>query len=463
MNWIKTGLSRNKRMMFGMLVFIITIFNGNPLKSQITNSKLSGATNAMSNAYWEYWNPDVRKKIDEDIEKNRKSDAVYKIKNVKVGTEVRVTQISHDFLFGGNIFLFGDLGTPEKNKRYEDTFGRLFNAATVPFYWKTLEPEQGKPRYKAGSSYEYRRPATDPVVEFCESKGINMNGHAIIYGMRRWGHPSWMPEDRKKMEEYFENHIRELAERYKGRIQRWDVVNEPTDQANRGIMPDDYTYKCYLWAMKYFPDSVQLNINDSDMHWDMTLFRRYLEIVRNMIDREIRMDNIGMQMHIFNPEESRKIANGADILTPEKIYERLDLMADAGRPLHVSEVTISAPDNTDEGKTIQAEIAKNLYRLWFSHPKVMGITWWNVVDGGAAPGEPSISGLFDPKLNPKPVYQVLDNLINYEWKTNLTVRTDRNGIIKFRGFKGRYQLEWTDNTGQEQRAEFDLKSDGDGI
>lgn len=250
MNWINTGLSRKKRMMFGMAVLTITIFNGNPLKSQITNSKLSGATNAMSNAYWEYWNPDVQKKIDEDIEKNRKSDAFYKIKNVKAGTEVLVTQISHDFLFDGNIVLFGDLGTPEKNKRYEDTFGRLFNAATVPFYWKTLEPEQGKPRYQAGSSYEYRRPATDPVVEFCESKGINMNGHAIIYGMRRWGHPSWMPEDRKKMEEYFEYHIRELAERYKGRIQRWDVVNEPTDQANRGIMPDDYTYKCYLWAMK---------------------------------------------------------------------------------------------------------------------------------------------------------------------------------------------------------------------
>lgn len=456
MNWINTGLSQTQKMMFGLVLFI-TIFNGNSLKSQTTNSKLSGATNAMSTAYWEYWNPDVQKKIDEDIEKNRKSDAVYKIKNVKVGTEVQVTQISHDFLFGGNIFLFGDLGTPEKNKRYEETFGRLFNAATVPFYWKTLEPEHGKPRYQAGSSYEYRRPATDPVVEFCESKGINMNGHAIIYGMRRWGHPSWMPEDRKMMEKYFENHIRELAERYKGRIQRWDVVNEPTDQANRGIMPDDYTYKCYLWAMKYFPDSVQLNINDSDMHWEMTLFRRYLEIVRNMIDRDIRMDNVGMQMHIFNPEESRKIANGADILTPEKICERLDLMAETGRPLHVSEVTISAPDNTDEGKTIQAEIARNLYRLWFSHPKVMGITWWNVVDGGAAPGEPSISGLFDQDLNPKPVYQVLDNLINHEWKTNLTVRTDRNGIIKFRGFNGKYKITWTDTSKNEHVEYFSVE------
>ncbi len=420
-------------------------------------------SNVMNEGYRKFWNPEIQEKIDQDIKQYRMADAVLQFESIPAGTEVKIEQISHDFLFGGNIFLFGDLGTPEKNKRYEDTFGSLFNAATVPFYWKTLEPEAGKPRFEAGSSYEYRRPATDPVVDFCESKGINMNGHAIIYGMRRWGHPSWMPEDRKKMEEYFENHISELAERYRGRIQRWDVVNEPTDQANRGIMPDDYTFKSYFWAMKYFPDSVQLNINDSDMHWDMTLFRRYLEIVRNMIDRDIRMDNVGMQMHIFNPEESRKIANGADILTPEKICERLNLMAETGAPLHVSEVTISAPDSTDEGKTIQAEIAKNLYRLWFSHPKVMGITWWNVVDGGAAPGEPSISGLFDPDLNPKPVYQVLDNLINHEWKTNITVSTGKDGMVKFRGFRGQYRLSWKDKSGKEQQTEFYLKNDGDGL
>ena len=410
--------------------------------------------NVMSKAYRDIWNEQVQNKIDQDIEKYRKADVVIKLEGLPVGIEVKVEQISHDFLFGGNIFLYGDCGSSENNKRYEDTFGSLFNAATIPFYWKTLEPEEGKPRYEASSPYEYRRPPADPVVEFCESKGIDMNGHAIIYGMRRWGHPEWMPEDRKKMEEYFEKHIRELAERYEGRIQRWDVVNEPTDQANRGIMPDDYTYKSFLWAMKYFPDSVKFNINDSDMKWDMTLYRRYLEIVRNLIDRGIRIDYVGLQMHIFNPEQSREIAKGADILTPEKIYERLNYMSEVEKPLHVSEVTISAPDDTEEGKGIQAEIARNLYRLWFSHPNVMGITWWNVVDGGAAPGEPSISGIYNKEMNPKPVYNALDNLINHEWKTCLTVRTDENGKIKFRGFKGKYKITWTDELNDEHVLYF---------
>jgi GH35 family endo-1,4-beta-xylanase len=449
-----------------LLMFVISLTQLHGQVAETRNhQKVAGPEkgNVMDEGYRKFWNTEVQVKIDDDINRYRMADAVLNLKGTLPGTEVRIEQISHHFLFGGNIFLFGGLGTPEKNKRYEDTFGSLFNAATVPFYWKTLEPEEGKPRFEAGSSYEYRRPATDPVVVFCESKGINMNGHAIIYGMRRWGHPTWMPEDRKKMDEYFENHIRELAERYKGRIQRWDVVNEPTDQANRGIMPDDYTYKSFLWAMNYFPDSVKLNINDSDMHWDMSLFRRYLEIVRNLIERGIRIDHVGMQMHIFNPEESQKIASGADILTPEKIYERLDYMSGADRPLHVSEVTISAPDDTDEGKAIQAEITKNLYRLWFSYPSVMGITWWNVADGGAAPGEPSISGLYNKEMKPKPVYGVLDSLINQEWKTNLTVRTGKKGQLEFRGFKGRYRVSWENGDGEEQVAEFYLKNDGDGM
>lgn len=417
----------------------------------------------LSDAYLKIWNGQVQNSIDKDIEKYRMADAILKLEGIPAGTEVKIEQMSHLFLFGGNIFLFGDLKNPEKNKKYEDTFGTLFNAATIPFYWKTLEPEQGKPRYEAGSSYEYRRPPTDPLVDFCESKGINMNGHAIIYGMRKWGHPTWMPEDRNKMEEYFENHIYKLAERYKGRIQRWDIVNEPTDQANRGIMPDDYTYKSFLWAMKYFPDTVKFNINDSDMNWDMSLYRRYLEIVRNLVDRGAKINNVGLQMHIFNPEESRKIAAGADILTPDKIYERLNYMSGAERPLHVSEVTISAPDDTDEGKAIQAEIAKNLYRLWFSHPNIMGITWWNVVDGGAAPGEPSISGIYDKDLNRKPVYYVLDKLINDEWKTRINLKADSESMVKFIGFKGRYRVSWKDNLGKEKLSEFDLKQNGENI
>lgn len=416
----------------------------------------------VSDAYQALWDDAViQSRIDQGIREHRMAAAVLSLPSVKPGTEITVEQTSHAFLFGGNSFLFGDLKTPENNRRYAETFGTLFNAATVAFYWKTLEKERGKPRFAEGSSYEYRRPATDPVVAYLESRGISMNGHAIIYGMRRWGHPEWMPEDRRAMEPIFEEHVKTLAMRYGARVQRWDVVNESIDQANRGLMPDDYTFKTYRWAGKYFPESVRLGINDCDIHGGPS--RRYVEIVRDLVERGVRVDTVGVQMHIYTPKESQRIADGADLLTPAKNYAVLDFLRDAERPIHISEVTITAPEDTEAGKAVQAILTRNLYRLWFSYPEVMGITWWNMVDGGAAQGEPSFSGLYDTNMMAKPVYHTLDTLINREWKTRLTLRAETGKPVAFRGFKGRYRAKWTDALGAVRSQEFELARDGDVI
>ena len=217
----------------------------NSAQETLQNSAQELPREVMSEKYWSFWNETAQKKIDADIEKNRKADAVLTLENVQPGTEIYVEQKTHDFKFGANMFLFGQLGTDEKNKAYADAFGELFNAGTVAFYWKTLEPTEGKIRFAADSEYSYRRPPTDPVVEYCESRGLDIHGHAMIYGIRRWGHPDWLPTDRKAMEPLFERHIRQIAEHYGSRIHEWDVVNECIDQANRGPMPDDYVYKTF--------------------------------------------------------------------------------------------------------------------------------------------------------------------------------------------------------------------------
>ena len=413
------------------------------------------AQEVMSEGYRRMWNDSVQQAIDQNIEKHRKADAMIVLKNAEAGTEVRVEQVTSDFLFGSNIFLYGQLDTPQKNQRYEDAFGTLFNQATIAFYWKTLEPEKGLLRFTADSPYEDRRPPTDPVVEFCQKKDLYMKGHAIIYGIRRWGHPTWLSEERKEMEREFETHIKTLAKRYGNRIQNWDVVNECYDQANRGIMPDDYTYKSYRWAMKYFPKEVTFNTNECDMHWGSN--KRYVEIVRDLIERGAKIDNCGVQMHIFDPNEAVQIAEGkSDILSPKRLWDTLNCLMETGRPTFISEVTISAPDDTEYGRAVQRELTRDFYRLWFSHPNVRGITWWNLIDGGAAPGEPSFSGLLDKNGNPKPSYEILDKLINHEWKTRLNLKADMDGKISFRGFRGTYRITYMNRKGKKVTMQYKL-------
>ena len=55
---------------------------------------------AMSDKYWEIWNDQVQAKIDADIEKYRKADALFEV-DAPAGTEVKVEQVSSAFFFGG--------------------------------------------------------------------------------------------------------------------------------------------------------------------------------------------------------------------------------------------------------------------------------------------------------------------------------------------------------------------------
>jgi hypothetical protein len=109
-----------------------------------------GAASAetVPEAYRRQWNGKINADIDARIEKYRKADR--QVFGFAPGTRVKVEQISHSFQFGSHIFNLNQLGNDEWNRLYEATFTNLWNAATLPFYWKGMEPEEGRIRYAGG-------------------------------------------------------------------------------------------------------------------------------------------------------------------------------------------------------------------------------------------------------------------------------------------------------------------------
>ena len=480
----------------------------------------------MNAKYWEYWNAEEQARIDADIEKYRKADGELVLENIGRKRDVKIEQVSHEFYFGAHIFNFNQLGKTEYNERYKRSYGELFNSATVPFYWRHLEWERGKPRFETAErdteewwnnckdpqvQWHWRRPSTDQIVDFCEKKGIRMHGHVLVWGTRNHGIPRWwsemltpeefanwkkyfpnqnpvrlkghekhtsewgsmsfeecaaeFPTYLKRLDEAFENRIKQIADRYKGRIDSWDVVNESCedDRTDRiqenwaisksryGIMPGDYPYKALKWAEKHFPSEVKLNIND---------YRRnpsYPKQVNRLLERGCKIDIMGIQMHLMKVQQCQDIANGVKIQTPSQIRQYINWANQTGLPLHMSEITVTSPTQDEKGFMIQAIIAQQLYRMWFSQEKMMGITWWNTVDGCGLKGEPAVSGIFTRDMQEKPAYWALDQLINHEWKTNTTVKADESGKVQFRGFKGKYRITYKDKHGKTQTVEYILK------
>lgn len=396
----------------------------------------------------------MQEKINYGIENNRKGYADICITS-KDGTpvenaEISVKQKSHEFKFGANLFMLDELETKEKNEIYRQRFAELFNMATLPFYWDATEPEKGHTRYKKDSERIYRRPAIDLCMEFCEKNGIEPREHALAY---EHFFPQWLKNASvTEVKLAYENRCREIAELYKDKIHTIEVTNEMFwhDSITPFYNEPDFVEWCFKTAEKYFPAN-ELTINEASAEsWSCpanACSTYYAYIQSNML-KGARIDAIGMQFHMFYPREveyeSTKYA-----YNPKNLYKHMDLYAQLGKPLQLTEVTIPAYSSSAEDEELQAELLKNLYSIWFSHANVEQIIYWNLVDGYAYQAEPGdmtagenyyYGGLINFDMTPKPSYYMLKDLICNQWNTHESIVTGKNGKASFKGFYGAYDV-----------------------
>lgn len=401
---------------------------------------------SQSSQYKKLWDNDtIRQRIANGIEKNRKGDAVIRVSDEKgkpvKNYEYTIEQTTHDFLFGANIFMLKGFEKAEENKQFEDFFLTYFNYASVPFYWKTLEPQQGKLRFEATSEKIYRRPPPDVVVDFCQQHGLTMKGHTLVWEHPTHGMPDWTPRDEKAVDALILKRIDEIANRYGSTIKIWDVVNESLQHHEGYVLPKDYVFESFQKSQQALP-MAKLLINEvTSQSWENLRHMNspyYLQI-QNLLCRGAKIDGIGLQFHFFSENLHNKVLAG-EAMKPATLLHALDLLEDFRLPLHVTEITIPTIPADQTGEAYQATLTENFYKLWFSHPSVEAITWWNMVDDTAVPGEDKWKGGFLRRdFSVKPSGAVLDKLINKEWKTFLKSNAS-TAEVSFRGFYGKYTV-----------------------
>lgn len=409
----------------------------------LVSAVTSPAAAGVPEAYQKMWDA-VAGQIDRGIEQHRKADAAIEVVGADgrpvAGAALRIRQKTHEFLFGCNLFALGQLATPELNRKYEEAFARIHNFATVPFYWRELEPEDGKPRFAEGSKPIWRRPPPDQLVRWCKARGITPKGHALMYSKTMFM-PDWIPrDDPQRLKALAVRHMTEIAGRYGRDIVVWDVVNEELPRlANPHqwhAVQDDYLAWCFEEAGRLFPRTARLLINDGIDQSHVTT-AEYEKLVKGLLDRRLRVEGIGIQFHT-----SRGAMFSGKVYSPGRmtaVYERLGRL---GLPLYITEITV--PGVGKDGAAQQGAIVANLYRLWFSTPSMAGVTWWNLADNTAFGNEnAALGGLLDKDMNPKPAYVALDKLINHDWKTSLSTKTDARGKAALRGFCGKYAVQVT--------------------
>ena len=412
----------------------------------------------------EFW----KKRVDTDIEKYRKGLGEITVKdengNSIGNAKIKLVQKTHEFKFGANIFMLDQFETKEKNELYKKYFTDVFNMATLPFYWNATEPKEGETRYTKESVKMYRRPAIDLCVEFCEKHGIEPREHALAY---EHFFPDWLSDKSvSEVKEALEKRYKEISERYKDKIRTIEVTNEMgwAKEKTAFYNDPDFIKWCFKMAEKYFPSN-QLVINEWAGLWKDGLRgadnKYYSYIEANML-KGARVDAIGMQYHMFHRLEDEYEKTRA-YYDPERLYKIMDLYSYFKKPLQVTELTIPAYSNNEEDEIIQAQIIEILYSIWFSHPNMEQIIYWNLVDGYAhvavqdakkiseTQGDMTVGenyyygGLIRFDMTPKKSYYTIKNLIKNKWHTEADIVTNDDGKTSFKGFYGNYDVEITAN------------------
>jgi len=274
--------------------------------------------------------------------------------------------------------------------------------------------------------------------------------------------PEWFKKlSKEEMKVKYEERIRQIAERYSGRMYEFEVVNELLciKQGSKLGYNKDIPKKAFETARKYLPNET-LVINEAQPLITAELrgyYHHYYLMIENAIMKGAPIDKIGFQNHCFvggaaknNEQYDNSLKSGVKYNDPLLYFRALDIFSDFGLPLEFTEVTIPTFGDTIEDEELQADMLKLWYSVWFSHPLVETIVYWNTVDGYCyAPNENwdenrCRAGLFHHDLTPKKSALMLKKLFSEIWHTYLELSTDEDGCVDFRGFYGEYNVEIED-------------------
>jgi len=220
--------------------------------------------------------------------------------------------------------------------------------------------------------------------------------------------------------------VTEIVKRFAGKIEFWEVVNEPSHCRRLKI---DAPYR---WARQADPKA---NLIVNDYHVMANGHPPFFSLLEQAKGDRVPFDGIGIQAH-----EPRTMRFSLD-----RVRRILDNYATLGKDLHITEFTPTSSGQPITGSHLkgkwdeaaQADYAVKFYKVCFAHPAVVAITWWDLCDAGAwLKG----GGMLRADLTPKPVYAALKDLIHGQWKTAVEGRTDPAGEFRFRGFHGKYAV-----------------------
>jgi endo-1,4-beta-xylanase len=323
----------------------------------------------------------------------------------------------------GSAVMASDLG---QDANYREVLGREFNSLTpfVEMKWGTIHPEPGR--------FDFTK--ADALVEFATAHRMRVRGHTLVYGHAiDPPNPAYLlaMTDAAALRPMMAEHIRTVAGRYRGRVDEWDVVNEPlqppfgaagahglSGNVFSRVLGPGYIADALHLARAADPGA-QLAINDFGVLDPGPKQDRYFELVKTLRDSGAPLDAVGFQAHMV-PLVSQSTSRA-------QIEATLRRFAALGVKLEITELnvftrtrgtllTLGLTYDVEQAMRHQAETYADVTKACLAVPACQGVTLWTFTDRYLTTIEHltrirDIPLIFDREYRPKPAAFALRDVL----------------------------------------------------
>jgi endo-1,4-beta-xylanase len=393
-------------------------------------------------------------KANADIEKYRKGTAEIDIidtGNTQPDTyNIQIKQISSDFHFGANPM--GPAGGYDKH--YVTAMKDMgINYANITPRWGFIEPEKDLFDWENIDGYQNIGGLTDAGFKLTGSLSLWLYcGSQVGYDFCPLYQYDMTFEELKQN---MYNHMYALANRYKGKIDIWEIneMNLPyADALNLSIEQKLDVCDVFAKAVKAANPEAKILVSSISPPYDLNIsqvenpedrlnYVPFPSFLNMLIQRQIPVDIIGLEFYYSGVNVEGHPSVSLDLVAMSDIF---DQYLSFNKPIVVSEFSAPSVQASNSAwwhstwdEQIQAEYAQKFYGIAFGKPMVQGITWsWGVCDNDAFIIG---GGLLDDNLKPKIAYYNLMSLLR-SWSDIEATFTAGKGEFEFSGFSGDYEI-----------------------
>lgn len=378
--------------------------------------------------------------------------------NPLAGLPVEVLHRQHDFPFGDNLWSLdtmhrdGQWDTPRADA-WRRRFAEVFNTANALCYWTErprnhgpkTEDQQGFPQYE-----HFAR-----CVEWALGEKLQVKGHPLF-----WSIPKCVPEwvkryDYETQMKFVEVRVRSMVARFKGRVSLWDAINEALWEPAFKNLPErdwphieptdalvEYISPVLRWAREEDPTTT-LTLNDYGLEpGRKELFSKQTgQRVDDQLQRQRMVELANALRAVGTPPDALGLqAHTSGFLNGAQWHGIWDELAEAGLPLHITEFWVPrdiAVEDEQEREAMKAAYARDVLTLAFGHPAIEAFFFWGFMGQAIQWGAKGTTSSGHELL---PMFDAVHDLIHETWQTRAKLVTDDEGVVRFRGFTGAYEL-----------------------